>query len=258
METSAENLPLIQSDAVVFGMLMVILTFVFRTSHSSNPRWQRFYGIVPSLLLCYFLPSLLSTAGIISGENSDLYFVASRYLLPTSLVLLTISIDLPAVMRLGPKALIMFLTGTTGIVIPYSCSSWIHSIHRGIDVARAAGIGHLAAATGSTSEAAVQKLYGLPEPSLIDMGDFVGDDAGELVFVPGGLDQAGVHTDITAGEGERIDVRVVDDEERELVVAVVCLRGQTVPDVIDVLGDLRIFDDDAAGTDVAHDRPADL
>src|SRR5260221_7877830 len=64
--------------------------------------------------------------------------------------------------------------GTTGIVIPYSCSSWIHSIHRGIDVARAAGIAHIAAATGSTSEAAVAQLHSLPEIALIDMGDFVG------------------------------------------------------------------------------------
>jgi cobalamin biosynthesis protein CbiD len=64
--------------------------------------------------------------------------------------------------------------GTTGIVIPYSCSSWIHSIHRGIDVARAAGRAHIAAATGATSEAAVRRLYGLPEIALIDMGDFVG------------------------------------------------------------------------------------
>ena len=64
--------------------------------------------------------------------------------------------------------------GTTGIVIPYSCSSWIHSIHRGVDVARAAGLVHVAAATGKTSEAAVQKLYNLPEIALIDMGDFCG------------------------------------------------------------------------------------
>jgi len=64
--------------------------------------------------------------------------------------------------------------GTTGIVIPYSCSSWIHSIHRGIDVARAAGLEHLAAATGSTSEAAVARLHNLPELALIDMGDFAG------------------------------------------------------------------------------------
>ena len=64
--------------------------------------------------------------------------------------------------------------GTTGIVIPYSCSAWIHSIHRGIDVARAGGIEHVAGSTGTTSEAAVQKLYGLAETALIDMGDFVG------------------------------------------------------------------------------------
>lgn len=66
------------------------------------------------------------------------------------------------------------ILGTTGIVIPYSCSSWIHSIHRGIDVARAAGLDHLAAATGSTSERSVQQLYDLPETALLDMGDFAG------------------------------------------------------------------------------------
>ena len=66
------------------------------------------------------------------------------------------------------------ILGTTGIVIPYSCSSWIHSFHRGIDVARAAGVAHIAASTGSTSEAAAQRLYKLPEVALIDMGDFVG------------------------------------------------------------------------------------
>jgi len=64
--------------------------------------------------------------------------------------------------------------GTTGIVVPYSCSSWIHAIHRGIDVARAAGLDHIAAATGATSEEAVQRLYQLPDHALIDMGDFVG------------------------------------------------------------------------------------
>jgi cobalt-precorrin-5B (C1)-methyltransferase len=66
------------------------------------------------------------------------------------------------------------ILGTTGIVVPYSCASWIHSIHRGIDVARAAGLGHIAAATGATSERAVQRLYNLPDHALVDMGDFVG------------------------------------------------------------------------------------
>lgn len=66
------------------------------------------------------------------------------------------------------------ILGTTGVVVPYSCAAWIHSIHRGIDVARAAGLAHLAAATGSTSERAVRELHGLPELALLDMGDFVG------------------------------------------------------------------------------------
>lgn len=64
--------------------------------------------------------------------------------------------------------------GTTGIVIPFSCSAWIHSIHRGIDVARATGRNHVAGATGKTSEAAIRAFYGLPEEAILDMGDFVG------------------------------------------------------------------------------------
>jgi cobalt-precorrin-5B (C1)-methyltransferase len=66
------------------------------------------------------------------------------------------------------------ILGTTGIVVPYSCSAWIHSIYSGIDVARAAGLTLVAGSTGRTSEAAVQKLHDLPEMALIDMGDFVG------------------------------------------------------------------------------------
>ena len=66
------------------------------------------------------------------------------------------------------------ILGTTGIVVPYSCSAWIHSIHSGVAVARAAGLAHIAGATGAASEAAVKKLHGLPEIALIDMGDFVG------------------------------------------------------------------------------------
>jgi cobalt-precorrin-5B (C1)-methyltransferase len=66
------------------------------------------------------------------------------------------------------------ILGTTGIVVPYSCAAWIHSIHRGIDVARAAGLTHIAGSTGSNSESAVQKFHRLPETALIDMGDFAG------------------------------------------------------------------------------------
>lgn len=112
-----DNGPLITNDAVNLGILMAILAFVFVTSHSERPGWKRFYSIVPSLLVCYFLPSVLTTLGVYDPDQSQLYFVASRYLLPASLVLLTLSIDLPAILRLGPKAGIMFLTGTVGIIL---------------------------------------------------------------------------------------------------------------------------------------------
>lgn len=109
--------PLIKNDAIVFGILMGILSFVFVTSSSNHPNWKKFYKYFPALLLCYFIPSVLNSFGIISGKDSNLYFVASRYLLPASLVLLTISVDLPAIKRLGSKAVIMFFTGTIGIVL---------------------------------------------------------------------------------------------------------------------------------------------
>lgn len=66
------------------------------------------------------------------------------------------------------------ILGTTGVVIPYSCSSWIHSIHRGIDVARALGLGHVVGSTGDTSEQAAKAMLGVSEESLLDMGDFAG------------------------------------------------------------------------------------
>ena len=94
----------------------------------------------------------------------------------------TVTIAIPDGKRLAEKTMNarlgivggLSILGTTGIVVPYSCSSWIHSIRRGIDVARAAGLDHIAASTGATSERAVQRLYDLPGHALIDMGDFVG------------------------------------------------------------------------------------
>jgi uncharacterized membrane protein len=112
-----ENAPLIQNDAVVFGILVAILGFVFWGTSRPGGFWKKFYRIIPSLLMCYFLPSLFSTFGVISGDVSQLYTVAKNYLLPTALVLLTLSIDFQGIRNLGPKALIMFLTGTVGIMI---------------------------------------------------------------------------------------------------------------------------------------------
>ena len=107
---------LINNDAITLGILMVLLAIIFKTS--SSPRFAGFYKFVPALLLCYFVPAILNSLGLFSAETSDrLYFVASRFLLPASLVLLCLNIDLKGVIKLGPKALIMFGTSTVSIII---------------------------------------------------------------------------------------------------------------------------------------------
>ena len=108
---------MISNDAVIFGILVSILGFVFYTSSINSSFWNKFYTFFPTLLLCYFLPSLLVYFDVIDSSNSNLYYVASRFLLPCSLVLLTISVDLKEIIKLGPKALIMFFTGTLGVLL---------------------------------------------------------------------------------------------------------------------------------------------
>ncbi|MBW7467921.1 putative membrane protein [Pontibacter aydingkolensis] len=117
MEQVSSSAPLITNDAVVLGILVVILAFVFKTSSSNHPFFRKFYSVVPSVLLCYLIPSLLNSFNIISGEQSGLYNMASRYLLPASLVLFTLSLDLKEIWKLRHKAGLMFLTGTAGIMI---------------------------------------------------------------------------------------------------------------------------------------------
>lgn len=108
---------MIHSDAVIFGLLLATLGGIFWTTESKHPFWRRFYQYVPAVLLCYFLPAIYNSVGLIDGEHSVLYTIASRYLLPATLVLLTLAIDLPATLRLGPKAITLFLTGSLGVVI---------------------------------------------------------------------------------------------------------------------------------------------
>jgi uncharacterized membrane protein len=107
----------IVNDTVIFGIITFCLAFVFLTAQSQHPFWKKFYGVVPTLLLCYLLPALLVNLKIIAIDESKLYFVSSRYLLPAALILMTLSIDLNKIARLGPKALLMFFTGTFGIII---------------------------------------------------------------------------------------------------------------------------------------------
>lgn len=164
----AVHAPLITNDATVLGILAIMLGGVFYTAKSNLPFWQKFYSIVPTVLVCYFLPSLLNTFDIIDGEGSKLYFVASRYLLPACLVLLTISVDLKAIASLGSKAVILFFTGTVGIVIGGPIALLIVSIFypellgiegpeavwRGMTTVAGSWIG------GSANQAAMKEIYG--------------------------------------------------------------------------------------------------
>ncbi len=125
-----DNTPIFTDDTIVFGLLMLALGFVFVTESIKTGFWPKFYKIVPGLFMAYMLPAVLTTTGLIAPEwttisetgaetehSTSLYYVASRYLLPAALVLMTLSIDLKAVFNLGWKALVMFFTGTLGIVI---------------------------------------------------------------------------------------------------------------------------------------------
>ena len=172
-----ESQALVQNDAVVLGMLALILGFVFYTEGSKHPFWKKFYTYVPGLLLCYFLPSLLNSFGLVNPDQSRLYFVSSRFLLPATLVLLTISIDLKAVVRLGHKAIIMFLTGTVGVVIGGPLAlllvGWVSpgtvganeygEVWRGMTTVAGSWIG------GSANQTAMKEVFQVPDALFSQM-----------------------------------------------------------------------------------------
>lgn len=155
------NIPVFANDTLIFGILCLVLAVIFHTSTLKS--FEKFYKVIPTLLLCYFLPSVLTSLGLIADKwidvsatinhlqgiygnltdvqtldqlknyiatnniadaeysqfigGSKLYYISSRFLLPASLIFLTLSIDLKGVMKLGSKALIMFLTATVGVMI---------------------------------------------------------------------------------------------------------------------------------------------
>jgi uncharacterized membrane protein len=169
--------PLITNDAVVLGMLVTILGLVFWTSAQKTGFWSKFYGIVPALLLCYFLPSLLNSMQVINGKTSALYPMARDYLLPSALVLLCVAIDFKAIVRLGPKAIIMFLTGTVGVmlgaVVALLAMQFIHpetvagDTWRGMTTVAGSWIG------GGANQAAMKEVY---EVDATLFGQFVAVD----------------------------------------------------------------------------------
>lgn len=154
--------PVIKNDAVVFGVLLIVLVIIFRTSEL--PAFKKFYGIVPALLLCYFVPAILNSVNLISSDLSGLYYVASRYLLPASLVLLCLSIDIQGIRKLGGKAVIMFFAATIGIVIGGPVALYLVSLAapevlegglwKGLSTVAGSWIG------GGANQAAMLEVYG--------------------------------------------------------------------------------------------------
>lgn len=163
IEATGESTALITNDAVVLGLLAVTLGAVFWTSSRETGFWKKFYGVVPALLLCYLIPAIYNSVGLIDGGASGLYPMARDYLLPAALVLLCIAIDFKAILRLGPKAVIMFLTGTLGVmlgaVVAFLAMGFIHpatvegDTWRGMTTVAGSWIG------GGANQAAMKEVF---------------------------------------------------------------------------------------------------
>ena len=174
---TAASTALITNDAVVLGLLAATLGVVFWTSSRPDGFWKKFYTYVPALLLCYLIPAVYNSIGLIDGNASGLYPMARDYLLPSALVLLCVAIDLGAVLRLGPKAVIMFLTGTFGValgaVVSLAVMGLIHpetvagDTWRGMTTVAGSWIG------GGANQAAMKEVF---EVDATMFGQFVAVD----------------------------------------------------------------------------------
>ena len=109
---------LISNDIVVLGLIAATLGLIFWTESRETGIWKKFYTYVPALLLCYFIPGIYNSVGLIDGNNTSLYNpVASRVLLPAALVLLTLTIDIKGILKLGWKLLAMYAASSISVMI---------------------------------------------------------------------------------------------------------------------------------------------
>lgn len=165
------------TDATVLGLLLIVLALIFVTSNSSHPVFKKFYSIVPPILLCYFIPALLSwPLNVIDIDQLNLYPIARDYLLPASLLLLCLGIDIKGIISLGPKALTMFLAGTLGIILggpialltvsyffPDLINTSSDELWKGLSTISGAWIG------GGANQAAMKEIYNVDENLFASM-----------------------------------------------------------------------------------------
>ena len=177
IEAAAPSTALIQNDAVVMGLLAATLAFVFWGASRPSGLWKKFYAVVPALLMCYLLPAIYNSFGLIDGNASGLYAMARDYMLPSSLALFCIAIDMVAILRLGPKALLMFFTGTAGVmlgaIVSFTALGVIHPETVGGDTW--AGMATLAGSWigGGANQAAMKEVF---EADATLFGQFVAVD----------------------------------------------------------------------------------
>ncbi len=193
---------LISNDIVLFGLIAATLGAVFWTSSRETGMWKKFYAYVPALLLCYFIPGIYNSVGLIDGNASKLYNpIASRVLLPAALVLLTLTIDLKGVLRLGPKLLLMYAGASVSVMIGAFAAFWLMGLVHPETVAGDtwAGMATLAGSWigGGANMVAMKEVFDVDETTF---GQFVVIDVGVgyvwmaiLIFL--------------AGRAERIDAR---------------------------------------------------
>lgn len=126
--TENHNTAFFTDDTIVFGILMAILGLVFYTSSLQVSGVKKFYAVIPPLLLCYFLPGLLNSFDIISGDHSNIGYVASNYLLPACLVLFTLNLNLKELWGMRKNAGIMYFSGTIGVILGGPFAVWVMSL----------------------------------------------------------------------------------------------------------------------------------
>jgi len=172
--------PMFTDDTVVFGILSIVLGLIFMTSHKKTKFWKSFYLVVPALLLCYLVPALLVSLGLISTDYTGLYTMAKNYLLPGALILMSIGIDFKGIINLGPKALIMFFTATFGIVIGGPLAIWIYTF---IDPEVIGGAGDEATWRGFATLAGSWIGGGANQTAMLELYDYKQELYGKMITV---------------------------------------------------------------------------
>lgn len=238
IETAAPSTALITNDIVLFGLIAGTLGAVFWTASRETGMWKKFYTYVPALLLCYFIPGIYNSVGLIDGNASKLYNpVASRVLLPAALVLLTLTIDLKGVLRLGPKLLLMYIGASVTVMIGAFFAFWLMGILHPETVAGDtwAGMATLAGSWigGGANMVAMKEVFAVDETTF---GQFVVVDVGVgyvwmavLIFLAGRAEAIDARSGANTLAIEDLKQRLASYQQQHERVA-------SLPDLMVILG----------------------